>query len=57
MSPLHSSPAPESVPPAEKSSEKPKSPQAERAVVKPKKKPAPPEESWKGGIDHFDERV
>jgi len=37
--------------------EKPKSPEAERAVVKPKEKPAPPEEAWQGGVDHFGERV
>lgn len=40
-----------------KPEEKPKSPEAERAVVKPKPKKEPPEESWKGGIDHFGERV
>ena len=44
-------------PPKGKVVEKPKSPEAERAVVKPKSKKEPPEESWKGGVDHFSERV
>ena len=35
----------------------PKSEIAKRAVVKPKTKSEPAEDSWKGGIDHFDERV
>lgn len=38
-------------------SEPPKSELAARAVVKPKPKPEPPEEPWKGGVDHFEERV
>lgn len=40
-----------------KPEEKKKSPQAERAVVKPKPKPEPPEEPWTGGVDHFKEGV
>ena len=37
--------------------EKPKSEVAERAVVKPKEKKPPTEDAWKGGVDHFTERV
>lgn len=39
--------------------EKPKGPDAERAVVKPKAKKEQDEtaESWKGGVDHFKEGV
>jgi hypothetical protein len=40
-----------------KPEEKKKSPEAERAVVKPKPMKEPPEESWKGGVDHFREGV
>jgi hypothetical protein len=41
-----------------KPEEKKKSPEAERAVVKPKeKKPPEPEGTWKGGVDHFGEGV
>ena len=36
---------------------KPKSPEAARAVVKPESKPAPSEDVWKGGVDHFSEGV
>lgn len=37
---------------------KKKSQAAERAVVKPKaEKEPPPDEAWKGGVDHFSERV
>jgi len=42
---------------APKPAEKPKSPQAERAVVKPKEKKPEPEGTWKGGVDHFGEEV
>jgi hypothetical protein len=35
----------------------PKSEPAKRAVVKPKEKKPPTEESWKGGVDHFGEEV
>jgi len=44
-------------PPDPKPEEKKKSPQAERAVVKPKEKKPPTEEAWKGGVDHFGEEV
>ena len=37
--------------------EKPKSPQAQRAVVKPKEQKPEPEGTWKGGVDHFGEEV
>ena len=48
---------PESTPSKGKVVEKPKSPEAERAVVKPKEKKPPTEDAWKGGVDHFGERV
>jgi len=50
-------PAPESSKAEPKEPEKPTSEAAKRAVVKPKTKSEPAEDSWKGGIDHFDERV
>ena len=43
----------------ESKDEKKKSPEAERAVVKPKAKKEQDEkaDTWKGGVDHFSERV
>ena len=45
--------------PQPKDKPKPKSPMAERAVVKPEnfKDNELVESNWRGGIDHFDERV